>query len=88
MDEASEVFMRLPGFGKGSPLMPGLGGLTGKPAFFEKIGDPGDMTGKIFRGVGIVNNQPAPEAQKSIAAEPSAVQKQNTRERKALLVNK
>lgn len=46
--------MRLPGFGGNSPLMPGLGGLFGgKPAFYEKIGDPGDVTGKIFRKVGI-----------------------------------
>ncbi len=76
--------MRLPGFGKGTPLKPGLGGLTGKPAFFEKIGDPGDLTGKIFRGIGIQQAQTeAPESRKAVLAEPTAVEQQNIRERAA-----
>ncbi len=79
--------MRLPGFGSGSPLMPSLGGLTGsKPAFFEKIGDPGDLTGKIFRKTGIV--QPKAKAVEAAPLLPGPAQKLDEKQRGALLVNK
>ncbi len=73
--------MRLPGFGDSSPLKPGLGGLTGKPAFFEKIGDPGDLTGKIFRRIGISPDRGTADTRKAVLAEPTPVEKQNTKEK-------
>lgn len=85
--------MRLPGFGLAGPSKPGLGGFLQfikLPIKFpgsgiaDKIGDPGNLTSKI--GDKISPAPKTPESRKSIAAPPSAVEKQN--KRAALLVNK